>query len=89
MATTSRTVGGCREGPARSIGLMREVPAAPARYRPDRPGTPPPRPAAWPPIGRTMDRTADGLTTASGGTKIPIFLPKIPLRTVLLYYKGL
>ena len=48
-----------------------------------------PRPAAWPPIGRTMDRTADDLTTASGGTKIPIFLPKIPLRTVLLYYKGL
>jgi len=77
MAATSRTVGGCREGPARSIGLMREVPAAPARYRPTDLG-PLPRPAAWPPIGRTMDRTADDLTTASGGTKIPFFCRKYP-----------
>ena len=88
MAATSRTVGGCREGPARSIGLMREVPTASARYRPIDLSSPP----RWPPPGprsvASMDRIADGLTTASGGEN-PHFLPKIPLRTVLLYYKGL
>ena len=78
MAATSRTVGGCREGPARSIGLMREVPAAPARYRPIDLSDPP----RWPPPGprsvASMDRIADDLTTASGGTKIPFFCRKYP-----------
>ena len=78
MAATSRTVGGCREGPARSIGLMREVPAAPARYRPIDLSDPP----RWPPPGprsvASMDRIADDLTTASGGENPHFFAENTP-----------